>query len=256
MNKTDVSLKVDGLNIIGEVYSPEGSESHPALMLCHGIPNGSPRDPNDGGYPALAEKFCNEGFIVMIFNFRGAGLSDGNFDILGWTRDLDAAVDYLYDFNQVDKSRFSVMGFSGGAKVSVYVSAKDWRVSSLVSCCCPTRLSMLTDRINLESFIKHQQKINVNGDKYPTITPDELAEGFSATNPLRCVDRISPRPLLIIQGDSDQLVTSEQAQELYQMAGEPKEMVMVKGAGHQLRRNEDAMEAAFKWLKKVNGIVK
>ena len=254
MEKTNVSLEVDGLKIIGEVYSPSGKGSYPALILCHGIPNGSPPTPGDKGYAGLAKRFCNEGFITMIFNFRGAGLSEGNFDMLGWARDLSAALDYLYDFDRVDRNRFSVMGFSGGAKVSVYVTAKDNRVSSLVSCCCPTRLSQLTDRKSLQAFIERQRELSMNGEGHPVLTPEELAQGFAETNPLNWVGKISPRPLLIVNGDSDELVVPEQAQELYQKAGDPKELVLVKGAGHQLRKNEDAVKVAMSWLKQVNGL--
>lgn len=254
MDSKKVVLKVDGLNIIGEIYSPSDKGIHPALCLCHGIPNGSPPDPGDGGYALLARQFCNEGFITMIFNFRGAGLSEGNFDILGWVRDLEASLTYLYGFEWVDRSRISIMGFSGGSMVSIYVAARDRRVSSLVSCCCPTRLALLKDKNSLEAFIKRQQEITISGDKYPVITPEELAQGFEETNPLKSISKIAPRPLLIIQGDSDQLVLMEQAEELYSQAAEPKEMAVIKGAGHQLRRNEDAMKAAFSWLKKVNGL--
>jgi alpha/beta superfamily hydrolase len=71
------------LRICGEVYIPPGgSRPFPALVICHGIP-ARVKGPDDRGYPLLAERFCQEGFFVLIFNFRGAGLSEGNFDLLG-----------------------------------------------------------------------------------------------------------------------------------------------------------------------------
>jgi len=90
MAKTDISLQSEGLKLKGEVYFPYSQdwEPSPALCLCHGIPGGGPPDPNDPGYPALAERFSQSGFITAIFNFRGTGDSEGNFDIAGWTRDL------------------------------------------------------------------------------------------------------------------------------------------------------------------------
>lgn len=254
MDKSRVSLEVDGLKIIGEVYSPSREGTHPALCLCHGIPRGTPPDPTDRGYPLLAERFCAEGFIVMIFNFRGTGLSEGNFDMLGWARDLEAALDYLYRLGGVDKGRISVMGFSGGAMVSVYVASRDKRVSSLVTCSCPTKLAFAADRERLEAFIERQRTISITGDSSPALSPEELAQGIEEISPLKWIDEISPRPLLIIHGESDEVVAPSQALELYQRAGSPKELVMVRGAKHRLRTDENAMSAALDWLKRANGL--
>ncbi len=104
---------MDGLKLAAEVHRPEGLGPHPALCICHGVPAKRTPDPTDRGYPLLAEKFCGHGFVVLIFNFRGSGDSEGNFDILGWTRDLGAAIDHLCHLDEIDKSRLSVMGFSG-----------------------------------------------------------------------------------------------------------------------------------------------
>ncbi len=143
MNRHKVELKVDGIKIVGEVYLPRSGGPHPGLVLCHGIPSGNHKNPDDGGYPALAERFVDEGFVVMIFNFRGAGLSEGHFDIMGWTRDLNAGLDFFCAYDSVDKERISVMAFSGGAMVAVYAVARDERVKALVSCCCPVRIRQL-----------------------------------------------------------------------------------------------------------------
>jgi predicted acyl esterase len=83
MSMEKISWKSDGLTIIGELYLPAGRRgTFPALVICHGIP-AKVKGPDDRGYPLLAERFCQEGFEVLIFNFRGAGLSEGDFDILG-----------------------------------------------------------------------------------------------------------------------------------------------------------------------------
>ncbi len=57
---------------------------------------------------------------MLIFNFRGTGASGGNLDILGWARDLIAAIDYLWSLSEVDKSHLSLLGFSGwGCRLSI-----------------------------------------------------------------------------------------------------------------------------------------
>src|SRR5512139_3310957 len=100
-----ISWKSDRLTIRGEIYLPSGTTGpFPALVLCHGIP-AKVKGPDDRGYPVLAELFCGKGFLVMIFNFRGAGQSEGDFDILGWTRDLEKGLNTLYLRPEVDRKR-------------------------------------------------------------------------------------------------------------------------------------------------------
>ena len=132
MKRNKVLLESDNLDLVGEVYYPEAvDEPYPAICLCHGIPLGQQHSPGDSGYPGLAQRLCDAGFVTLIFNFRGTGQSQGNLDMLGWTRDLEAAIDFLSSLDEVDKSRLCLLGSSGGAAVSVYVAANDTRVSSV-----------------------------------------------------------------------------------------------------------------------------
>lgn len=247
--KRDLTLIVDNLQLPGEVYFPDNAKRPcPALCLCHGIPSGK-HDPTDRGYPGLAERFCAAGFITMIFNFRGAGQAQGNLDMLGWTRDLKAAIDYLSSLQEVDKSRLCLLGSSGGAAVSVYFTANDPRVSSLVTLACPADFGFMADKQRAKATIEHFRSIGlIKGEGFPP-SVDEWLDGFRTVSPLRCIDRISTRPLLLIHGDKDDLVPVEHAHKLYENAAEPKELFIIPGAGHRLRLEEKAITAALNWLK-------
>jgi len=249
MKKRNITLKADNLCLAGEIYFPETTKQHcPALCLCHGIPSGQ-RDPNGRGYPALAERFCAAGFITLIFNFRGTGQSQGNLDMMDWTRDLKAAIDYLANLEEVDRSHLHLLGSSGGAAVSVYVAAHDPIVSSLVTFACPAEFGFLTDVQQTESTIDHFRSIGAirDADFPPSI--DEWYEGFNTVSPIRWIDKISPRPLLLIHGKEDEVVPIEHAFRLHEQAREPKELVTIPGAGHRLRLEEKAITTALNWLK-------
>jgi len=251
MEKRGISLTVEGINIVGELYLPEeGGKALPALCICHGIPSGKPADPTDGGYPLLAEKFCTAGFVTLIFNFRGTGASGGNFDIMGWVKDLEAAIDYLYSCPEVNSSRLCLMGFSGGAVVSAYVAAHDPRVSKVVLCACPTGFRDLADQEWWRPQIDHFRHIGIIRDKDFPPSADRWLKGFNHAAPLHWIDKIAPRPLLILQGEEDDLVEVSQAWRLYEKAREPKEIAIIKGGGHKLRLSQEAMDTALKWLKR------
>ena len=246
----DVILEVDNLRLVGRLYLPnkEGPPPYPAVSICHGIPSGKP-DPNDRGYPALAERVCQQGLVAFIFNFRGTGASSGNLDILGWTRDLKAAIDYLYPLSEVDRSRLSLLGFSGGAAVSIFVAAHDARVSSLVSCACPAEFTFLSKTDNPQPIIDRLRSIGAIRDQDFPRSATEWFDDFRRVRPVDYISRIAPRPLLLVHGDRDEVVDVGHAYKLYDRAGEPKQLSVVEVAGHRLRQNDRVMTIVTDWLK-------
>ena len=140
----------------------------------------------------------------------------------------------MSSLEEVDKSRLCLLGSSAGAAVSVYVAANDPRVSSLITFACPAEFSFLTDKQHARATIDHFRSIGVIRDAaFPPSVNDWLTAS-AAVSPLRWIDKISPRPLLLIHGDKDDLVPVEHAHKLFEKAGEPKKLVIIPGAGHRL----------------------
>lgn len=246
----DVILDVDNLRLVGRLYLPKmiGVRTWPVVGVCHGIPAGRP-DPSDRGYDELAEDICGEGWGVFVFNFRGCGVSEGNLDMLGWTRDLRAVIDYLYSLPEIDKSRLSLLGFSGGAAVSIVVAAEDTRVSLVVACACPSEFTFFRGSDPLP-LIEHFRSIGAIRDKNFPASPQEWLANFMALNPVKYVDKIVPRPLLLIQGNCDETVEVSHVYRLYAQAKEPKQLAIIENGSHRLRQNETAMGLVRDWLKR------
>lgn len=243
-----VSFTVDQLKLIGAVYFPEvSSSSYPAVCLCHGIP-ATPQPADNRGYPSLAERFCATGFVTLIFNFRGTGKSEGNLDILGWSRDLIAALDTLCSFKEVNKEDISVVGFSAGAAVAIYVAARDSRISRVVAGACPADYSFLLQSQPVSELIECFRRIGVIRDKdFPPSLPEWL-KGFEEVSPQRWVSSLSPRPILFIHGKDDDVVPVAHVLRLYEQAGAPKEIVVIPGLKHRLRLEDKVINTALGWL--------
>jgi fermentation-respiration switch protein FrsA (DUF1100 family) len=249
MLKDFIVLEVDGIAIVGQLYLPGNKTQYPAVCLCHGVPSGNPPDPGDGGYPVLAEKIGRGGLAVLIFNFRGTGDSGGNLDILGWTRDLQAAIDYLWSLADIDKSHLSLVGFSAGAAVSVYVASRDKRVSGVAACACPADFSLFTEADESQSAIDRFRNIGTIRDADFPPSAEEWLDGFRLVTPVNHIGKIAPRPLLLVHGSQDETVAISHAHRLYERAGEPKKLVIIDGAGHRLRQDDRATGAVMDWLK-------
>ena len=205
MEVRPVKWTVDGIVIAGQLCLPDAAGRAPALCISHGIPSGKPADPGDRGYPGLAERFCRAGYATLIFSFRGTGASGGNLDMLGWTRDLRGAIDLVSASPEVDSSRVCLMGFSGGAAASAYVAAHDARVAGLVLCACPAEFHRIVARRQADFSVERFREIGLIRDEGFPSSVEEWGRGFAEVAPINWIDRIAPRPLLLVHGQEDDL---------------------------------------------------
>jgi dipeptidyl aminopeptidase/acylaminoacyl peptidase len=241
-------LQVDGISILGQLLLPDLGTKYPLVCLCHGAPSGETSQPDDGGYPALAERLCRENLAIYFFNFRGSGDSGGNMDPMGWTRDLQAVLDYLNGLDNIDRSHLFLVGFSAGAAVSIYVASKDNRVSGVAACACPAEITPVHDN-NWQAYIDHLREIGtIRDDDFPP-SVDEWIKGYQQISPINHIAGIAPRPVLIVHGRRDETVPVSHAERLYEATGFPKKLVIIEGAGHRLRRDERVIKTVVDWLK-------
>ena len=257
MQEEEHGIIVDGLKLWGRSCRPVGEQrkksgAAPLLILCHGIPGASPQqisgsDEKDGGYHALADRCLQEGFAVFHFNFRGAGESEGNFDLAGWRRDLAAVLDYFE--KERGESTFLLWGFSAGAAVSCCVAARDPRVKGLVMAAAPAEFFSLFSPQEPQLFLDRMRERGLIRDPFFPPEPVQWLREIYATSPLLYINNVSPRPLLIIHGSRDELVPCRHAFQLYRQAGSAAHLVILPGGKHQLRRYPPAIERCLQWMK-------
>ncbi|HEY32355.1 MAG TPA: alpha/beta hydrolase [Dehalococcoidia bacterium] len=65
------------------------------------------------------------------------------------------------------------------------------------------------------------------------------------------VDKLSPKPLLLVHGERDQNLPADCSRQIYQWAREPKKLVIYRHNGHFLRESHDELHDLLKdWLVK------
>ncbi len=187
-----------------------------------------------------------------------------------WVEDLRAAVDRVSAHAQLDADRVALLGWGLGGGVVVAEAAYDPRIRAVVACngiadgYRSTR--NMHDEGSWDELVKRIEadrghrastgrseitspwdivRLNLDSrtDQY---VGDELyrAPGFGSGVTLESADyllrfqpaavasRISPRPLLVVHGAENQLHRPEEAQHLYEAAGEPKRLELLEGRGH------------------------
>ena len=91
--------------------------------------------PGRKGPQAPARLLARHGYGVLLFDRRGEGASEGDPNALGWagTRDLEAAVVYLHERNDVDDGRIGGLGLSVGGEMLLQFAAETDDLKAVVS---------------------------------------------------------------------------------------------------------------------------
>ena len=258
VNKREVehfSLKSDGITIRGKVMFPGAKPSmqYPVLIICHGIPgSGTPRSENDPGYDSLLDRFSGLGLASVFFNFRGCGDSDGDFDMMGWTRDLRAVVDKVVNMPHIDPTRVILLGFSGGAAAAINVSADNSNIFALASVCSPATFEIF-DKDPNEIIDDFRERGIIRRPDFPKDV-NQWMNAFREVQPEKWIGFFKGKSLLIVHGDADELIPLSQAEELFKKAPAGiKELQIIHGGEHRLRTNPSCLQILEDWFIKTLG---
>lgn len=118
-----------GLNIYGTLTIPEGEGPFPTIILVTGS---GPQDRNSTifdhqSFWVLADFFSKNGVMVLRYDERGVGESDGDFASAtseDFKNDAQHAISYLKTLEQVDTSRIGVLGHSEGGMIAWMMAAE------------------------------------------------------------------------------------------------------------------------------------
>lgn len=255
MKRESFAVLSDGIRIRGKLVFPSAHPSrlYPAVIICHGIPgSGARRPPDDPGYEQLAEHFATLGLAAVIFNFRGCGDSDGDFDMMGWTRDLEVVLDHIVDTPYIDPTRVMVLGFSGGGAAALQVAANDERIYALAVVGTPAHFGIFEkDSADIVADFRERGLFKDPGFPHDL---ERWLKGFEEIEPRRWVSQFKGKNLLVVHGDADELVPVEHAKEIMERA--PRgiaDLSIIPGGVHRLRLDPHAIDTASRWFLKTLG---
>ena len=243
----------EGETIRGNFVIPSGEGPFPGICKFHGLPGGP--DQVDGFAMNLAEA----GFVVLTFDFRGFRQSEGLFTLSGQIKDAKVALTHLLDSDLTVDSWSGIYAASWGAAVAICALAEDPRSNAL---CLRAPIydtlwfvqsPMIRPAVD---SIAETDPTQIRGIDDPELQEEMLrrmVEDAKVYNPMNEISKISPRPMLIVHGTDDVGVPLAGVKRLYELAGEPKELVIVEGADHNLsdpRVYAITMKTGVDWFKK------
>ena len=140
------------------------------------------------------------------------------------------AIDLLLSQTNIDRDRVALVGHDFGAMYGVLAGSLDQRPSHYVVMAATPRFP----------------DWYLYGPKMEEQARDEFIRQFSSFDPVSHIANLSPAPVLFQFGTDDPHVPKERAEEFFDAASQPKEIIWYE-AGHGL--NEAATRDRKDWLK-------
>jgi dienelactone hydrolase len=134
IQRTTVRIATTSDDLDAWFYEPDGEGPHPTVIMGHGL--GAVKA---GGLAPFAERFCAEGFAVVVIDYRQWGGSGGlprdEVSVRRQQQDYGAAIEWAIATPGVDKSRIFVWGTSFSGMHAVALAASDIRVAGAIAQC-------------------------------------------------------------------------------------------------------------------------
>ena len=287
MEERTVTFYSEGSRITGDLFLPDGmkaGECRPGIVLCHGFTG-----IRAGILPDYARAFCQAGFVALTFDYRGFGDSEGTqwrLIPLEQIDDIRNAITYLEGCPEVDVERIGLWGTSFGGGHAPYTAAIDSRVKAVVGQVGfgdGERLILdsrgYAERVRLRKALADDRARRVREgtgealdamtilnaaqtraflepflQEFPAMKSMMSLETMEKTleyKPIDVVDRISPRPLLLIGARDDDTCPIEGYEKLYERAREPKKLVVLPITHYEIYAGkwlEESSRLACDWF--------
>lgn len=205
---------------------PDGTSRAPAALLLHGYNSRKERMAETIGRSLLKHGVAS---LAIDLPLHGARATGGEINLRNalsvaqiWrtsTNDARMALRFLADQPSIDAGRIAIVGYSLGSYLAVHVGS-----DPLVAVVMLAAGGDLPEDMPFVSIVR------------------------TVVNPLRDVQRLKERPLLMVNGMYDRTIRPAQARRLFEAAREPKQIVWY-AAGHWPPQSE--IEMAADWLASV-----
>jgi len=265
--RNDAFFYSEESKISAHLYLPDGLDTarkYPAVILCHGFAG-----IKEALVPPYAEGFSKNGFIVLAFDYRGFGDSEGIRGSLipdNQVTDIRNAITFMSSLGNVDPGRIGLWGSSFGGANAVKAAALDRRVKAVVA-----QLTFADGERVVAGGLKPEEKAKllatlqkvwtraVTANKNMMMSLDQIltdadSKAFfakiTAEHPeinvkipfqfvrysMECKPaeyaKLLKCPLFVLGAENDIVNPPAESKALYDAANEPKELYMVKGATH------------------------
>jgi fermentation-respiration switch protein FrsA (DUF1100 family) len=219
----DVTVtSADGLKLVGW-FIP--SQNDAVIILQHGYKSTREELLNE------AEMLYRHGYGLLLTTVRAHDYSDGEMITFGMyeEQDMEAWYQYLLTRNEIDPDRIGMLGNSFGGMLVIQYAAQNHNIKAVVA---DSAFSSLNDTVS--TSVTYFTDLPAFPFAPLIVYWAERETGFKTEDidATRWIAQISPRPVFLMQGGADVVISANSGQRLYDAAGEPKELWFEPALGH------------------------
>ena len=227
-----IVTSADGVKLVGW-FIP--SQNGAVVILQHGYKS------TRGELLNEAEMLYRHGYGVLLTTIRAHDHSDGELITFGMreVQDMDAWYRYLLMRNDIDPNRIGILGNSFGGMLAIQYAAQNENIKAIVANCA---FSSLSDTVS--TSVTHFTDLPAFPFAPLIVYWAEQETGYKLedVDATKWIAQISPRPVFLMQGGADVVISADSGQRLYDAAGEPKELWFEPELGHVGFDSEMAVE--------------
>jgi uncharacterized protein len=211
----DVSVRTsDGLALAGWYVPPENGA---LVILQHGYKSSRGEMLNE------AALLHQHGYGALIPSIRAHDMSEGDLITFGKNemQDLDAWYRLIETEREVDPGKVGILGNSMGGSLAIQFAVRQPAIRAVVT---NAAFSSLNDTI--ETSVRYFSNLPPFPFAPLIAFWAEREAGFRTAeiDAKQWIRQLSPRPVLLMQGGADVVISKTSGQLLYDAAGEPKEL--------------------------------
>lgn len=220
---------IDGTRLSGW-WIPSISQSASTVIVCHGLAS------SKSNQLILSRSLVPDGYNVLIFDFRAHGESGGQLTTFGDRERFDVlgAVRWVRSNRPAQSRQIFGLGASmgGAALISAASDASEEgrAIQAIAVYGTFDDLSLEMDSVTEDRFVPALcwliRKLGL------PLASVHCGSDLTQFAPARDLDRLWPRPILVIHGMDDRVIPFERGQRLYQMSSQPRQRIWVPRAGH------------------------
>jgi len=201
--------------LIGALHKPSDMKAPPsAVLVLHGFPGMAPIL-ND-----VVSSLCQAGFAPMSFYYKGCWGSGGSYSFLGALRDTQKALELVVNRKDLDINNLSIIGHSFGGLIAMVMAVKNEMIKSVAALCPVANMKAELSSIRAKNILQKGLPF-VSG--FPMRKAVKEWKTLSRQyEPIDYVEKIAPRPFLLIHGDEDDIIPLSCSKILFSKAFEPK----------------------------------
>jgi fermentation-respiration switch protein FrsA (DUF1100 family) len=213
------------------LWLPEDQRPWPAIVIVHGAGSGKE---NHADFARLA---LASGWAALAFDLPGHGDSEPAMSGAA-VEEVIAMASLLASQDGVDASRVALRGSSLGGFLAICAASESSEIGGVIAI-CPASEGHLASGLR-------------RGTLEMRVGDPVALEAWLLTQDIgEAVERIAPRPLILMHAEGDTQIPSYHSEELYERAGEPRKLVIAPGGAHTTVQHDTELQGvALRWLER------